>query len=79
MTVYIHRAHTADSLTAVVVEGDRILVLADQLLVQNVHHLKERRTLEDVFEFVGLKVTFCFRSRLSPNANVDVDVAIHLM
>ena len=61
------------------VESNGILVLADELLVQNIHHLKERRTLEDVFEFVGLKVPFGFWSGLTPNADLDVDVAVQYM
>ena len=78
MAVDIHRAHTAYTLAAVVVEGDRILVLADELLVEDIHHLQERCTLEDVFEFVGLEETFCFRSGLTPNANFNVNVAVHV-
>ena len=78
MTVDVHRAHTADTLAAVVIEGVRVFVLTDELLVEDIHHLQERCTLEDVFEFVGLEETFSFRSGLTPNANFNVNVAVHV-
>jgi hypothetical protein len=37
-----HAARTADPLAAVVVEGDRLFLLADQRFVDDVEHLKER-------------------------------------
>jgi hypothetical protein len=37
-----HRAHAADALAAVVVEGEGVLALSDELLVEHVHHLEER-------------------------------------
>ena len=79
VTVDVHGAHTAYTLTAVVVESDRVFVLGNKLLVENIHHLKERGSLEDVFQLIGLKITLSLRSRLTPNANLDVDVMIHVM
>ena len=78
MPVYIHRAHAAYSFAAVMVECNGVFVLTDELLVQDVHHLEERCTLEDVLEFIGLEMTFCLRSCLSPDANLNVNVAVHV-
>ena len=41
ITVDVERAHTADSLAAVVVEHYRLLALLHKLLVEHVEHLKE--------------------------------------
>ena len=77
VTVDVHRAHTANTLTAVVIICNRIFVLCNELLVENINHLQERSTLENVLELIGLKMTLCFRSRLSPNANLNINVLIH--
>jgi hypothetical protein len=47
-----HAAHAADALAAVRVEGDRVLALGDQALVQHVEHLEERHVLDDVLDRV---------------------------
>jgi hypothetical protein len=47
-------AHAADALAAVGVEGDRLLAVAGQPLVEDVEHLEERHVLGDVVELVGL-------------------------
>ena len=41
MSVDIHRAHTADTFTTVVVEYDRFFTFIDKLLVQDIHHFQE--------------------------------------
>ena len=41
VTVDVERAHAADTLATVVVEDERLLVLLDELLVENVEHLQE--------------------------------------
>ena len=40
-----HAAHAADAFAAIVVEGDRLLALLDQALVDDVEHLEERHVL----------------------------------
>ncbi|GAA3420898.1 hypothetical protein GCM10018952_65740 [Streptosporangium vulgare] len=40
-TVDDHAAHAADALAAVVVEGDRVVALQDEPLVEDVEHLQE--------------------------------------
>ena len=47
-TIDIERAHTADSLAAVVVEHERLLALIDEFLVHDVEHLKEGSVVGDV-------------------------------
>ncbi len=44
-----HAAGPADPLAAVVVEGDRLLALRGQLLVDDVEHLQERHVGADLF------------------------------
>jgi hypothetical protein len=44
------RAGAADALAAVVVEGDRLLALRDQPLVEHVEHLEERHVGRDVVD-----------------------------
>jgi hypothetical protein len=41
MTVDVHRAHTTDTLTTVVVEGYWLLTCMDKVVVKDIHHLKE--------------------------------------
>jgi hypothetical protein len=48
------RAHAADALATVGVEGDRLLALGLELLVEHVEHLEERRVLADALDLVGL-------------------------
>ena len=40
--VDVQRAHTADTLAAVVVERHGLLALVDQVVVQNIQHLEKR-------------------------------------
>ena len=48
-----HAAGAADAFAAVVVEGDRLLALADEALVDDVEHLQERHVRRDVGRVVG--------------------------
>ena len=41
-------AHAADAFAAIVVEGDRLFALGDQVLVQHVEHFEERHVSADV-------------------------------
>ena len=77
MTIYVERAHTADTLAAIVVESDGVFVLRNEFLVENIHHLKERCALEDILQFVGLEVALLFRTSLTPYFNFNIDVLIH--
>ena len=77
VSVDIQRAHTADALSTIVVESDGVFVLSNQLFVEDVHHLQERSALENVLQFVGLEMTLCFWSGLTPNTNFDIDILIH--
>jgi hypothetical protein len=77
VTVDVHGAHTADTLTAVVIVGNGVFVLSDELLVENINHLQERSTLEYMFEVVGLEMTLHLGSCLSPNTNLNINILIH--
>ena len=77
VTVDVHRAHTTDTLTAVVIVGDRVFMLLYELLVQDINHLQERSTLEYMFEVVGLEMTLRLRSGLTPYPNFYIYITIH--
>ena len=48
-----HAARAADPLAAIVIERDRLFALCDQLFVEDVEHLEERRMRRDVRDLVG--------------------------
>ena len=77
MPVDIERAHTAYTFTAIVVVCHRILILADQLLVEYVDHFEERSALGNLFELISLKVTTFFGSLLPPYLYGDIYIFIH--
>jgi hypothetical protein len=52
-TVDHQAAHAADALAAVAVEGDRLLALGVELLVEDVEHLEERHVFETSADLVG--------------------------
>jgi hypothetical protein len=45
-------ARAADALTAVVVEGHRVVAVEDQLLVEHIEHLEERHVGRDLGDVV---------------------------
>jgi hypothetical protein len=60
-------AHAADAFSAVAVEGDGILALESQPLVQHIQHLQERHVLGDVVDLVNGHLAFGTRARLAPD------------
>ena len=58
--VHIQGAGAADALAAVVVEGDGLHALADELVIENVQHLQEGGILLHVGDMIGLEVTLRF-------------------
>ena len=68
-----HRAHAADALAAVVIEGDRLFALRLELLVERVHHLEERHVLGHVLDVVRLHRAGLILARLAPH----VDLQLH--
>ena len=64
--VDVQRAHTADTLAAVVVERHGLLALVDQVVVQNIQHLEKRGVGGDVLDFVGFECPFCLGVFLAP-------------
>ena len=57
------RARAADALAAVVVEGDRLLALGDEALVDEVEHLEERHVVADAGRVVGVEAARRRRGR----------------
>src|SRR5690606_39879232 len=64
-------ARAADALAAVRVESDRILPLADQIIVEGVEHLEERHVRRDTLDRVVFEASCRCRARLTPDAKVD--------
>ena len=77
MSIHIQRAHTADTLAAIVVEYDWLFALVDQTLIQNVQHFQERDTLVDLVDLVSLELSFFLRTSLTPNFKRYFYIFIH--
>ena len=77
-SINVKRARSADALTAVMIERDRtaalaatlhgyrVGTLADQLLIEDIKHLKERRVFLDAGNMISLEMTFCLGVLLTP-------------
>ena len=52
-------------------------ITSDELNKYFVGDHKDFSTLEDVFEFVGLEMTFCLWSSLTPNLHFNINILIH--
>jgi hypothetical protein len=67
-------AHAADALAAVVVEGDRLLALGVELLVEDVEHLEERHVSGDTSARPGRSTSLPgrFRAVLAPDLQGEV-------
>jgi hypothetical protein len=65
-------AGAADPLTAVVVEGDRLLALVHETLVEDVEHLEERHLLGDAVDLIGLEAAGGVGTVLTPDLQGDV-------
>ena len=65
-TVDVQRAHTADTLAAVVVESHGILTLVYEVVVQNIEHFEERGVGRDVLNLIGLECALRFCVLLTP-------------
>ena len=64
----VEAAHTADTFTAVVVETDGMCyAVVDELLIEDVEHLKERAFRRNVIEMVGLEMAFGAGIFLTPD------------
>ena len=68
-------AHTADSLAAVVIEGDRLLARTVEMFVHLVEHLEERGIGADVLGFVGLEFACSVCACLAP----DLECQVHYL
>jgi hypothetical protein len=75
LSVDHHSTAATDALPAIVVEGNRLLSLDEQTLVENIEHLQERHLGRDLVELVGLKPAEDLRPRLPPNLQSDVHKA----
>ena len=66
MAVDVHRTHTADTLAAVMVESHGLLALVNEVVVQNIHHLEERRVGRDALDVVCFECSLRFGVLLTP-------------
>src|SRR5215471_2927551 len=73
-TVDHEAAHATDALAAIVIEGDRILTLSDETLVDDVEHLQERHMLADPLRLISDHLAGGAGVLLPP----DVQSQIHL-
>ena len=52
-------------------------MLCNELLVENINHLQERSTLEDVLEIICLEMALRLRAGLTPYPYFDINILIH--
>ncbi len=72
-------AHAADAFPAVVVEGDGLLALQGEPLVDNVQHLQEGGVRGNIISLVGFQAARGLRPRLPPDLQGEIDrLAAHL-
>ena len=65
-TVDVERAHTADTLAAVMVEHEGLLAFVDEFLVQDVEHLEERGIIGNIVHLVGVEMSLVLGAVLAP-------------
>ena len=66
-----HAASTADTFTAIVVEGNGLFVVFDQLFVQLVHHFQERHVWAQTVHVVRFHFAAVSSIALTPNVNFN--------
>ncbi len=71
-SVDVHAAHAADAFSAIVVENNWSLTLANKFLVQNIHHLQKRHIGVDVGDGVINKFPGSLGVLLSPDFEFEV-------
>jgi hypothetical protein len=71
-TVDDHTATAADTFATVVLEVDRILMLFDQPLIDDIEHFQERHVLRHVLGDVPFESTWCRAGGLSPHIQSDL-------
>ena len=77
VSVDVERAHSTNTLAAVVVKHDGFFTLLDELLVENVKRFEERGVGGDVIELVGLKVSFFLGTGLTPYLELETNTFFH--
>ena len=65
-------ARAADAFTAVAVEGDGLVALVDESLVEHVEHLEERHVLVDLGDRVDLEPAAGAGTVLTPHLEGEV-------
>ena len=76
-TIDVERAHTADTLAAVVVEHEGLLAFVNQFLVQDVKHLEERGVVGNVVHLVGVEMSLVLGAILAPELYSKADIFSH--
>ena len=75
--VDIERAHTADTLAAVVVEDERLLAGCDELFVHDVEGLEEGGVIGNVLQLVRVEVALLLRAVLFPELDGYGNILSH--
>ena len=78
-TVDVERAHTADTLAAVVVEDERLLAGYDEFLVHDVEGLEEGGVIGNVLQLVSVEVALLLRAVLFPELYCNTNVFCHII
>jgi hypothetical protein len=66
LAIDYHRTGTANAFPAIVLKGNGLFLLTDEILIEYIEHLKERHVFVGV-NTVGFKTTFGFIVFLSPD------------
>ena len=75
--VDVERAHTADTLAAVVVEDERLLAGYDEFLVHDVEGLEEGGVIGNVLQLVSVEVALLLRAVLFPELYCYSEILCH--
>ena len=76
-TVDVERAHTADTLAAVVIEYEGLLTFVDELLVQDVEHLEERGIIGNIVHLVLIEMSLVLGAVLAPELYCKANIFCH--
>ncbi len=73
--IYIHAAHTADTLAAVMVKAYWLLTLLDQLVIQHVYHLQKRHIRIQVV----YRIVYQFAGSIGILLSPDFEIEFHII
>ena len=71
LSVDHHRTASADALTAIVIECNRLCVFSGQFLIETIEHFQKRHIRSQPIKIMRLHVPFVIGRFLSPYVNLD--------